>query len=78
MKPKIFTKISAETLVEKNGILLYAGAFCALLKLVGEIDTWGQYHKTLCIHNLLKRYRFCSELVSFGLDKHTSLSKQIH
>jgi len=34
------------------------------------------YHKTLRIRNLLKMDRFCSKLVTFGLDKHTSLSKQ--
>ncbi len=36
----------------------------------------GLYHEMLRIRNLLKMDRFCSKLVSFGLDKHTSLSKQ--
>ncbi len=35
-----------------------------------------QYHKTLRIHNLQKIDRFCGKVVSFGLDKPTSLSKQ--
>jgi hypothetical protein len=36
------------------------------------------YHKTLWIRNLREMDRFRSKLVSFGLDKHTRLSKQRH
>ncbi len=43
-----------------------------------SIGPWGLYHKTLQIRNLQKMDRFCSKLVSFGLDKHASLSKKRH
>ncbi len=38
----------------------------------------GLYYKTLRIHNLRERDRFCGKLVSFGLEKYTSLNKQTH
>jgi hypothetical protein len=43
-----------------------------------EYDTVGQYYKTLHISNLREIGRFCSKLVTFGLDKYTNLSKQKH
>ncbi len=47
-------------------------------KLLSLSKTTGLYHKTLRIRNLWKMDRFFSKLVSFGLDKHTSLGKQRH
>jgi hypothetical protein len=52
------------------------------LKFVNDIDLsispGGLYYKTLQTRNLRKMDRFRSKLVSFGLDKHISLSKQRH
>jgi hypothetical protein len=36
------------------------------------------YYITLRIHNLRDIDKFCTKLMSAGLDKHTSLSKQTH
>jgi hypothetical protein len=41
-------------------------------------NTWGLYYKTLRIRNWQKNYKFRSKLRSSGLDKNTSLDKQIH
>ncbi len=39
---------------------------------------WALYCKTLRFRNLREMDRFRSKLVSSGLDKHASLSKQAH
>jgi hypothetical protein len=38
----------------------------------------GLYYKTLRSRNLREMDRFYSKLVTFGLDKYTSLNKQTH
>jgi len=40
--------------------------------------TRGPFYKTLRFRNLQEMDRFCSKLVSSGLDKHASLRKQTH
>ncbi len=46
--------------------------------LLPVILTKGLYYKTLRFCNLPEKDRFCSKLVSSGLDKHVSVSKQKH